>query len=120
MTSTGEDRGERRDLPAVKFEHFLAVFYKSVGNVARVLSGARGGLQLVQENLLVEGDDELHVAEDEVGLVSHAGVAGGHPVPVAGQNTVQVGQVLVLRLGQLGQNLLVSEIIPTVWLIISD
>ena len=55
----------------------------------------------MQENLLVEGDDELHVAEDEVGLVGHAGVAGGHPVPVAGENTVQVCQVLVLRLGQL-------------------
>ena len=79
--------------------------------MARSLSGARGSLQLVQENLLVEGDDQLHVAEDEVGLVSHAGVAGGHPVLVAGQNTVQVCQVLVLRLGQLRQNLLVSEII---------
>ena len=92
--------------------------------MARVLSGERGGLQLVQEHLLVEGHDQLHVAEDEVGLVSHAGVAGGHPVLVAGQNAVQVGQVLVLRLGQLGQNLLVSEITLQLcsggWLIISD
>ena len=92
--------------------------------MARVLSGERGSLQLVQENLLVEGDDQFHVAEDEVGLVSHAGVAGGHPVLVAGQNAVQVGQVLVLRLGQLGQNLLVSEIMLQLcsggWLIISD
>ena len=78
----------------------------------------------MQENLLVEGDDQFHVAEDEVGLVGHAGVAGGHPVLVAGQNAVQVGQVLVLRLGQLGQNLLVSEIMLQLcsgaWLIISD
>ena len=65
----------------------------------------------MQENLLVEGDDQLHVAEDEVGLVSHAGVAGGHPVLVPGQDAVKVCQVLVLRLGQLGQNLLVSGII---------
>ena len=79
--------------------------------MARSLSGARGSLQLVQENLLVEGDDQLHVAEDEVGLVSHAGVAGGHPVLVAGQNALQVCNVLVLRLGELGQNLLVSEMI---------
>ena len=82
--------------------------------MARVLSGERGGLQLVQEHLLVEGDDQLHVAEDEVGLVSHAGVAGGHPVLVPGQDAVQVRQVLVLRLGQLGQNLLVSEIMRAV------
>ena len=109
MTSTGEDRGERRDLPAVKFEHFLAVFYKSVGNVARVLSGARGGLQLVQENLLVEGDDDLHVAEDEVSLVSHARVAGGHPVLVSSEDTLQVSYVLVFSLDQLRHDLLVSE-----------
>ena len=69
--------------------------------MARVLSGARGGLQLVQQNLLVEGDDQFHVAEDEVGLVGHAGVAGGHPVLVSGQDALQVCQVLVLRLGQL-------------------
>lgn len=94
-------RQRDRNIPAVKFEHFLAVFYKRVGYVARVLSGERGVLQLVEEDLLVEGDDQLHVAEDEVGFVSHAGVAGGHPVLVAGQNTVQVCQVLVLRLGQL-------------------
>ena len=60
-------------IPAVKFQHFLAVLNEDVGCVARIVRGPRGGgLQLVEEHLLVEGDDQFHVPEDQVGLVGHA------------------------------------------------
>ena len=62
----------------------------------------------------MERDDELHVTEDEVRLVGHAGVTAGHLLLVAGQDTLQVLDVLVFRLLQLKQNLLVPEKIFTV------
>ena len=80
-----------------------------IGHVARLVRPPTGGLELVQENLLVEGDDDLHVAEDEVSLVSHARVAGGHPVLVSSEDTLQVSYVLVFSLDQLRHDLLVSE-----------
>ena len=88
-------------LPAVKFQHLLAVLYKNVRHTAGTVSSCGGGFHLAQENLLVEGEDQLHVPKDEVRLVGHAGLTAGHPLLVASQDALEVLNVLVLRFPQL-------------------
>ena len=83
-------------LPAVQFQHLLTVLYEDVRHTTRAVARCRGGLHLVQENFLVEGEDQLHVPKDEVRLVGHAGLATGHPLLVPSQDALEVLNVLVL------------------------
>ena len=78
-------------LPAVDFENFFTVLNKYCCNTSRIVVG---GLHLVKENLLVEEEQLVHVAEDELGLVLH--VPAGHDLLVAHQDGLQVSDVLPL------------------------
>ena len=79
-------------LPAVDFENFFTVLNKYCCNTSRIVIGA--GLHLVQENLFVEEQQLVHVAEDELGLVLH--VSAGHDLLVAHEDGLQVLEVFPL------------------------
>ena len=87
--------------PAVKFQKLLAVLNKNVRHQARLVLPVSRSLQRPEDGLLVERDDELHVTEDEVRLVGHAGVAAAHPLLVSSQDALQVLDILIFRLLQL-------------------
>ena len=91
-------------LPAVDFENFFTVLNKYCCNISRIVIG---GLHLVKENLFMEEQELVHVAEDELGLVLH--VSAGHDLLVAHDDGLQVLDVLPLCPCQLCYHLLVSE-----------